>query len=188
MVADDQVQMAAVDAAQAVERVFDGAAVGEVAENPELVVAPDELVDVADDGVPMACDVADCFERRLIVAYVLFDSRVSGGASLRLPDITVFGAEPAIVQESAQCGDQRVAEMRVRSEIAHVVPYGMRLLDAFINDRAQHHANGPPQKRLLACLWHCLAIMASMSVGIPTLILRVWAFGCHIANSVNLEF
>ena len=136
MVADDQVQMAAVDAAQAVERVFDGAAVGEVAENPELVVAPDELVDVADDGVPMACDVADCFERRLIVAYVLFDSRVSGGASLRLPDITVFGAEPAIVQESAQCGDQRVAEMRVRSEIAHVVPYGMRLLDAFINDRA----------------------------------------------------
>jgi hypothetical protein len=136
VVADDQVQMAAVDAAQAVERVFDGAAVGEVAENPELVVAPDELVDVADDGVPMACDVADCFERRLIVAYVLFDSRVSGGASLRLPDITVFGAEPAIVQESAQCGDQRVAEMRVRSEIAHVVPYGMRLLDAFINDRA----------------------------------------------------
>ena len=188
MVADDQVQMAAVDAAQAVERVFDGAAVGEVAENPELVVAPDELVDVADDGVPMACDVADCFERRLIVAYVLFDSRVSGGASLRLPDITVFGAEPAIVQESAQCGDQRVAEMRVRSEIAHVVPYGMRLLDAFINDRAQHHANDPPQKRLLACLWHCLAIMASMSVGIPTLILRVLAFGCHIANSVNLEF
>ena len=92
------------------------------------------------------------------------------------------------VQESAQCGDQRVAEMRVRSEIAHVIPYGMRLLDVFINDRAQHHANDPPQKRLLACLWHCLAIMASMCVGIPTLILRVLAFGCHIANSVNLEF
>ena len=94
--------------------MFDGAAVGEVAENPELVVAPDELVDVADDGVLMACDVADRFERRLIVAHILFDPRVSGGTSLRLPDITVFGAEPAIVQESAQCGDQRVAEMRVR--------------------------------------------------------------------------
>jgi len=136
----------------------------------------------------MACDVADCFERRLIVAYVLFDPCVRGRATLRLPDITVFGAEPAIVQESAQCGDQRVAEMRVRSEIAHVIPYGMRLLDVFINDRAQHHANDSPQKRLLACLWHCLAIMASMSVGIPTLILRVLVFGCHIANSVNLEF
>lgn len=145
MVADDQMQMLAVDSAQAVERVFDGAAVGEVAENPELVVAPDELVDVADDGVLMACDVADRFERRLIVAHILFDPRVSGGTSLRLPDITVFGAEPAIVQESAQCGDQRVAEMRVRSEIAHVIPYGMRLLDAFINDRAQHYANSPPQ-------------------------------------------
>ena len=34
MVADDQVQMAAVDAAQAVERVLDGATVGEIAENP----------------------------------------------------------------------------------------------------------------------------------------------------------
>ena len=97
----------------------------------------------------MACDVADCFERRLIVAYVLFDPCVRGRATLRLPDITVFGAEPAIVQESAQCGDQRVAEMRVRSEIAHVIPYGMRLLDVFINDRAQHHANDSPPKTLV---------------------------------------
>ena len=34
MVADNQMQMAAVDAAQAVERVLDGATVGEVTENP----------------------------------------------------------------------------------------------------------------------------------------------------------
>ena len=33
MVADDQMQMAAVDAAQTVERVLDGATVGEIAEN-----------------------------------------------------------------------------------------------------------------------------------------------------------
>ena len=152
MVADDQMQMPAVDSAQAFERMLDGATVGEVAENPQFVVVPDDLVDIVDDGVLMTCDVADRFERCLIVAHILFDPRVCGGTPLRLPDITVFGAEPAIVQESAQCGDQRVAEMRVRSEIAHVIPYGMRLLDVFINDRAQHHANDPPQKRLLACL------------------------------------
>ena len=106
MVADDQMQMLTVDSAQTFKRVLDGATVGEVAENPQFVVVPDDLVDIADDGVLMTCDVADRFERRVVVAYVLFDPCVRGGATLRLPDITVFGAEPAIVQESAQCGDQ----------------------------------------------------------------------------------
>ena len=112
MVADDQMQMPAVDAAQAFECVLDGATVGEVAENPQFVVMPDDLIDIADDGVLMTFDVADRFERRVVVAYVLFDPFVRGGTPLRLPDITVFGAEPAIVQEPAQRGDQWVAEVK----------------------------------------------------------------------------
>ena len=67
MVADDQMQMPAVDSAQAFERMLDGATVGEVAENPQFVVVPDDLVDIVDDGVLMTCDVADRFERCLIV-------------------------------------------------------------------------------------------------------------------------
>ena len=51
MVADDQMQMLAVDSAQAFECVLDGATVGEVAENPQFVVVPDDLVDIVDDGV-----------------------------------------------------------------------------------------------------------------------------------------
>ena len=87
MVADDQMQMPAVDAAQAFECVLDGATVGEVAENPQFVVVPDDLVDIVDDGVLVACDVADRFERCLIVVHILFDPRVCGGAGLRLPDV-----------------------------------------------------------------------------------------------------
>ena len=53
--------------------------------------------------------------------------------------------------------------MRVRSEITHVIPYDMRLLDAFINDRAQHRTNSPPQNACwLVCgtvcrLWRAVA-------------------------------
>lgn len=56
-----------------------------------------------------------------------------------------------------------MAEMRVRSEITHVIPYYMRLLDAFINDRAQHRTNSPPQNACwLVCgtvcrLWRAVA-------------------------------
>ena len=127
VVADDHVQMPAVDAAQTVERVLDGAPVGQVAKDPQFVVASDDLVDVADDGALMPFDVADGLERRPIVVHVLFDPCVRGGAPLCLPDVMVFGAEPAVVQESAQCGDQRMSEMRVRSEITHVIPYAVRL-------------------------------------------------------------
>lgn len=90
MVADDQMQMPAVDSAQTFKRVLDGATVGEVAENPQFVVVPDNLVDIADDGVLMTCDVADCFERCLIVVHILFDPCVCGGAGLRLPDVEVL--------------------------------------------------------------------------------------------------
>lgn len=90
MVADDQMQMLTVDSAQTFKRVLDGATVGEVAENPQFVVVPDDLVDIADDGVLMTCDVADRFERCLIVVHILFDPRVCGGAGLRLPDVEVL--------------------------------------------------------------------------------------------------
>lgn len=90
MVADDQMQMLAVDSAQAFECVLDGATVGEVAENPQFVVVPDDLVDIVDDGVLITCDVADRFERCLIVVHILFDPRVCGGAGLRLPDVEVL--------------------------------------------------------------------------------------------------
>jgi len=90
VVADDQMQMPAVDSAQAFERMLDGATVGEVAENPQFVVVPDDLVDIVDDGVLMTCDVADRFERCLIVVHILFDPRVCGGAGLRLPDVEVL--------------------------------------------------------------------------------------------------
>lgn len=43
-----------------------------------------------DDGVLMTCDVADRFERCLIVVHILFDPRVCGGAGLRLPDVEVL--------------------------------------------------------------------------------------------------
>lgn len=72
MVADDQMQMLAVDSAQAFECVLD------------------DLVDIVDDGVLMTCDVADRFERCLIVVHILFDPRVCGGAGLRLPDVEVL--------------------------------------------------------------------------------------------------
>ena len=90
MVADDQMQMLAVDSAQTFKRGLDGATVGEVAENPQFVVVPDDLVDIVNDGVLMTFDVADRFERCLIVVHVLFDPRVCGGAGLRLPDVEVL--------------------------------------------------------------------------------------------------
>lgn len=70
--------------------MLDGATVGEVAENPQFVVVPDDLVDIVDDGVLMTCDAADRFERCLIVVHILFDPRVCGGAGLRLPDVEVL--------------------------------------------------------------------------------------------------